>query len=422
MAEITDIKSRIHHYLISKTNFLEVKDKMNEDQLRLYIDNAITALAQEAKLVISFEDRGNIIRELVSAITSLGPIRPLMEDPTITEVMINGAKTIYIQRNGRIEKTPIQFTDNAALVHMVHKILASSGSSRRVDESSPYVDFSMNDGSRVNVLLPPLSLNGPIVTIRKFSRDLGTVEDLIQRRSLNKPIADFLIAAIKAKLNIVFCGSTGSGKTTLLNVLSHHIPEHERIITIEDTSELRLMQEHVVSLQAKGPNIEGKGEVTIRDLFINSLRMRPDRIIIGEVRGHEILDLIQSISSGHSGALAIVHADSPQECYNRMITMMLMSGIRLSGEQIEQQIATSIDLIVYVELFLDGVRRVVNVTDMRFEKATGQIALEDIYTFKQTGIENGKVVGDWVKASKEPSCAHKFLKRNIPVPGFTPGT
>jgi pilus assembly protein CpaF len=417
--ELIEIKSRIHHYLISRTNFLEVKDNLNEDQLRKFVDQAISTLSDESKLTISLEERVTVIRELVSAITSLGPIRPLLEDPSISEIMINGAKAIYIQRSGRIEKTGVQFEDNAALVHTVQKILASSGSVRRVDESSPYVDFSMSDGSRVNVILPPLSLNGPIVTIRKFSRELSTLDDLIEKNSFNKQMAAFLTAAIKAKLNIVFCGSTGSGKTTLLNVLSRHIPEHERIITIEDTSELRLMQEHVVSLQARGPNIEGKGEISIRDLFINSLRMRPDRIIIGEVRGHEILDLIQSISSGHSGALAIVHADSPEECFNRMITMMLMSGIRLTGEQIQQQIATSIDLIVYVELFLDGVRRIVNITDLRFSKETKQIDLEDIFVFKQRSIENGKVIGDWEMISKEPSCYHKFLKRDITFPGFS---
>ncbi len=416
--EHKEIKSRIHHYLISKTNFLQVKDTLSEDQLRVFVDQSITNLCVETKLVVTMEDRTAIIRELVGAITSLGPIRPLVEDPTITEIMINGAKTIYVQRQGRIEKTNITFADNAALIHTVQKVLATSGSSRRVDESSPYVDFSLPDGSRANVILPPLSLNGPIVTIRKFSRDLTTLDDLIEKKSLNKQMAAFLTAAIKAKLNIVFCGSTGCGKTTLLNVLSRHIPEHERIITIEDTAELRLMQEHVVALQAKGPNIEGKGEVSIRDLFINSLRMRPDRLIIGEVRGHEILDLIQSISSGHSGALAIIHADSPEECFNRMITMMLMSGIRLTGEQIQQQIATSIDLIVYVELFLDGVRRVVNITDMKFDKNTKQITLEDIFTFKQKGIENGAVVGDWTMANKEPSCYHKFVKRNIALPGF----
>ena len=416
--EHDEIKSRIHHHLISRTNFLQVKDKLNEEQLRIFVDQAITSLCRETKLVISFEEREAIIRELVSAITSLGPIRPLVEDPTITEIMVNGARAIYIQRNGKTEKTNIKFADDATLIHTIQKVLSSSGSIRRVDESSPYVDFSLPDGSRVNVILPPLSLSGPVMTIRKFSRDLTSIDDLIERQSLNRQMAVFLTSAIKAKLNIVFCGSTGSGKTTLLNVLSHHISVHERIITIEDTSELRLMQEHVVSLQAKGPNIEGKGEVSIRDLFINSLRMRPDRIIIGEVRGHEILDLIQSISSGHAGALAIIHADSPQECFNRMVTIMLMTGIRLSVEDIQQQIATSIDLIVYVELFLDGIRRIVNITDLKFDKNTKQISLEDIFTFRQRGIENGKVMGEWVMNSKEPSCYHKFVKRNITLPGF----
>lgn len=416
--EYNEIKSRIHHHLISRTDFLQVKDKLNEEQLRIFVDQAITNLCRETKLIISSEERGAIIRELVSAITSLGPIRPLVEDPTITEIMVNGAKAIYIQRNGKIEKTPIKFANDVILIHTIQKVLSSSGSSRRVDESSPYVDFSLPDGSRVNIILPPLSLSGPIMTIRKFSRDLTSIDDLIERRSLNKQMAVFLTSAIKAKLNIVFCGSTGSGKTTLLNVLSRHISEKERVVTIEDTSELRLMQEHVVSLQAKGPNIEGKGEVTIRDLFINSLRMRPDRIIIGEVRGHEILDLIQSISSGHAGALAIIHADSPQECFNRMVTMMLMTGIRLSVEDIQKQIATSIDLIVYVELFLDGVRRIVNITDLKFDKNTKQISLEDIFTFKQHRIEDGKVIGEWTMNSQEPSCYYKFIKHNIALPGF----
>ncbi len=416
--EHNEIKARIHHYLISKTNFLQVKDSMQEDQLRFFVDNAITKLCQETKMDISMDERASILRELVSAVISLGPIRPIMDDPEVTEVMINGYKSVYIQKKGHIEKTDIQFHDNAALSHTIQKIIAASGSSRRVDESSPYVDFAMPDGSRVNVILPPCSLSGPILTIRKFSRDLTTIDDLVSHHSLNKQMAAFLIAAIKAKLNIVFCGSTGSGKTTLLNVLSRHIPEHERIITIEDTSELRLMQEHVVSLQAKAANIEGKGEVTIRDLFVNSLRMRPDRIIIGEVRGQEILDLIQSISSGHAGALAIIHADSPEECYNRMITMMLMSGIRLSGEHIRYQIAGAVDLIVYVELFLDGVRRVTNITDLRFDKETKEISLQDVFSFRQQGIQDGKIIGDWVMNKTKPSFYPKFVKRNVPLTGL----
>jgi len=421
--EHNEVRARIHHYLVTKTNFLEVKDNMHEDQLRSFVDNAITKLCQDSQLSITMEERLSILREISASVVSLGPLRPFMDDPTITEIMVNGSKSIYIQRAGKIEKSSVTFPDNGNLMHTIQKILSASASSRRVDESSPYVDFSTVDGSRVNVILPPCSLMGPVMTIRKFSRDLTTIDDLIEKKSLNKQMAAFLIAAIKAKLNIVFCGSTGSGKTTLLNVLSSHIPDHERIITIEDTSELRLMQEHVVSLQAKPSNMEGKGEVSIRDLFVNSLRMRPDRIIIGEVRGHEILDLVQSIASGHSGSLAIVHADSPKECFNRMITMMLMSGIRLSGEQIQQQLATSIDLIVYVELFMDGVRRITNITDLRSDKENGNSSLADIFSYKQERIdEKGKVIGDWVMNKQKPSFYDKFVKRNIQLPAgfFTP--
>ncbi|MBI3315198.1 MAG: CpaF family protein [Candidatus Omnitrophica bacterium] len=414
-----ELKSVIYHYLISKTNFLEVKDRMHEDQLQLFVDGAITSLCHEKQLTVSTEERSAVIRELVSSIVSLGPLRPFVEDATVSEIMVNGAKSVYVQRAGKTEKTNVHFFDNAALLHTIQKMLAASGSHRRVDESSPYVDFSLPDGSRVNVILPPCALQGPVMTIRKFSTSLTSLDDLIGRGMLNRPMAAFLIAAIKAKLNIVFCGSTGSGKTTLLNVLSSHIPAHERIITIEDTAELRLMQDHVVSLQSKTVNIEGKGEVTIRDLFINSLRMRPDRIIIGEVRGHEVLDLVQSIASGHAGSLAIVHADSPRECFNRMTTMMLMSGIRLSGEQIQQQIAGSIDLIVYVELFLDGVRRVVHITDLAFNKETKAIALEDIFTFKQERIDQGgKVVGDWTMSRRRPSCYPTFVRRNVSLNGL----
>jgi pilus assembly protein CpaF len=393
---------------------------MQEDQLSVFVDSAINKLCEETKLTVTLEERQSVLHELAASIVNLGPLRSLVEDPTINEIMVNGAKSVYIQRSGKIEKTNISFPNNANLMYTIQKILSASSSSRRVDESSPYVDFSIADGSRVNVILPPCSLIGPIMTIRKFSRDLTTVDELMKRKTLNKQMAVFLIAAIKAKLNIVFCGSTGSGKTTLLNVLSSHIPEHERIITIEDTSELRLMQDHVVSLQAKAPNVEGKGEVSIRDLFINSLRMRPDRIIVGEVRGHEILDLVQSIASGHSGSLANEHADSPGECFNRMITMMLMSGIRLSGEQIQKQLATSIDLIVYIELFMDGVRRITNITDLQSTKEGDKASLADIFTFKQEKIdEQGKVVGDWMMNQQKPSFYNKFVKRNIQLPdGF----
>lgn len=415
-----EIRSKLHQYLIQKTDFLKVKDKLNEDQLKVFVDKAINDLCFEDQVVLSAEARMGLIRELVSAVISLGPLRPLMEDKSISEVMVNGANKVYIQRSGKITLTDIKFNTNDQLLHTIQKILAASGSNRRVDESSPYVDFSLSDGSRVNVLLPPCSLMGPIVTIRKFSSDIGTIDDLLSRQMLDKKMATLLIASMKAKLNLVFCGATGTGKTTTLNVLSRHIPDHERIITIEDTPELRLMQQHVVSLIAKPSNIEGKGAITIRDLFINSLRMRPDRIIIGEVRSDEMLDLIQSISSGHSGSLAIVHADSPQDCFNRMVTMMLMSGIRLSTEEIRRQVARAIDLIVHIELFPDGMRRITNITDTVYNSKTDEVFLTDVFKFVQDELQaDGKIIGHWEMNSKKPSIYSKFEKHHVKLPdGF----
>lgn len=418
--EYSEIKARIHHYLISKTDFLMVKDKLNDDQLRMFVDRAITDMCRQSDLTITIEDRHSLIRELVSAVVSLGPIRDLMDDETITEIMINGYKQVFIQRAGKIYLTDVKFRDNMHLHNTAQRMLAASESNKRVDESQPYVDFSLPDGSRVNIILPPCTLQGPVVTIRKFKKDIGTVEHLLSLGTINKEIALLLIAAVKGMLNVVFCGSTGSGKTTLLNVISRHIPEEERIITIEDTAELRLHQEHVVNLQAKDANIEGKGAITTRDLFKNSLRMRPDRIIVGEVRGEEILDMIQSIASGHSGTLSIIHADSPDECFNRMTTMMMMSGIALDTKEIQRQIASAIDLIVYIELLSDGVRRVLNVTDLRYDKQTKEITMEDIFTFDQKQVtETGKVIGDWTHHKQKPSFVNKLLKYNVRLPkGF----
>ncbi|OGX27735.1 MAG: hypothetical protein A3D10_02905 [Omnitrophica WOR_2 bacterium RIFCSPHIGHO2_02_FULL_48_11] len=414
-----DLRSQIHQYLIQKTDFLQVKDRLNEDQLRVFVDRAISELCRDLNIVLTTESRIALIRELVSAVMSLGPLRPLMEDKSISEVMINGANAVYIQKSGKIELTKIKFNDNQHLSHTVQKILAASGSNKRVDESSPFVDFSLPDGSRVNVILPPCSLIGPVVTIRKFSSEIATVDDLLKLQMLDKKIATLLIAAMKAKLNIVFCGSTGTGKTTALNVLSRHIPEEERIITIEDTPELRLMQKHVVTLQSKPANIEGRGVITIRDLFVNSLRMRPDRIIIGEVRGEEMLDLIQAISSGHSGSLAIVHSDSPDDCFSRMVMMTLMTGIRLSTEEIKRQIANAIDLIVYIELYQDGRRRIANVTDIYYDEDKDKVTLTDILTFEEERRTEKEIIGHWKLNPRKPEFLKKFAKRNVPMPdGF----
>ncbi len=415
-----ELRALVHRYLIERTDFLIKKDKMSDDQMRTFIDRAITDLCYEKEIELPTELRMSLIRDIVSAMVSLGPIRSLIEDKDVTEIMINGANYVYVQRQGVIERTNVKFNSNQELTHTIQKLLSNSGSNRRVDESSPYVDFSLADGSRVNVILPPVSLTGPVMTIRKFASDITTIDDLLNRQMLNKEMAVLLISAMKAKLNVVFCGATGTGKTTALNVLSRHIPEKERIITIEDTPELRLLQEHVVTLQAKPANIEGKGTISIRDLFINSLRMRPDRIILGEVRGIEMLDLIQSISSGHAGSLAIVHAESPEDCFNRMVTMMLMSGIQLGTQEIQKQIARAIDLLAHIELFPDGVRRITNLTDIRFDKASQKTVLEDVFFFKQQNIlEDGRIVGQWIKNSRCPSFYKKFAKRFVKLPdGF----
>lgn len=417
---VNELREKVNRYLIKETDFLKVKDTMREDQLKMFVDNAILNMCKEQNIEIEMEHRAVIIRDLVSAVISMGPLRPLMEDKTITEIMVNGPNGIYIQRGGRITRSDIKFENSGQLAHTIQKIIAASGSNKRVDESSPYVDFTLKDGSRVNVILPPCSLIGPVMTIRKFTDDIATVDDLLHLKMLDKNIVTLLIAAMKAKFNVMFCGSTGAGKTTLLNVFSRYIPEHERIITIEDTPELRFLQEHVVSLVSKSANIEGKGEITMRDLFVNSLRMRPDRIIIGEVRGEEMLDLVQSISSGHSGSLAIVHAETPQDCFNRMVMMMMMAGIRLSTEEIRKQVARAMDIIVHVELFMDGKRRVTAITDLDYNEETDKIALHNVIHFEQKAMtKDGQVIGEWILDRHKPSFYSKFQKRMVALPeGF----
>jgi len=394
---------------------------MREDELRVFVDHAISEMCYEEHIDLATEERIALVREFVMATVSLGPLRPLMEDDTIAEVMVNAPDKVFIQRHGKILLSDVKFDSVQHVIHTVQKILAASGTNQRVDESSPYADFSLPDGARVNVIMPPCTLSGPILTIRKFSKEINSLDDLIRLKMLDQKMAAFLVACIQAKLNIVFCGSTGTGKTTTLNVLSRHISEEERIITIEDTPELRLKQEHVVTLQTKPANIEGRGEITIQDLFINSLRMRPDRIIIGEVRSHEMMDLIQSIASGHSGSLAVVHADSPEDCVDRMVTMIMMAGLKLSLPEIRKQIGRAIDLVVHIELFKDGVRRITNITDVYYDLEKKDAVLRDIFRFVQDGKEEdgSKVIGHWDLDKRMPSFMAKFDRHDIRLPdGF----
>lgn len=355
-----------------------------------------------------------IVQEVINDITGYGPINPLLQDPDVTEVMVNGPDNVYVEREGKLEFTEVKFRDDAQVMQVIDKIVSPLG--RRIDESSPMVDARLPDGSRVNAIIPPLSLNGPVITVRKFSPVPYTINDLISFGTLTKNMAIFLNACVKAKLNIFICGGTSSGKTTTLNVLSSFIPNDERIITIEDDAELQLSQEHVISLEARPANIEGKGRVTIRDLVINSLRMRPDRIVVGEVRGGEALDMLQAMNTGHEGSLATGHSNSSRDMISRLETMVLMAGVDLPVKSIRQQIVGAIDLIVQQTRLKDGSRKIVNITEVQGMEGD-IITLQDLFVFKQEGVDkDSKIIGQLAPTGVRPKFYDRFETCGISIP------
>lgn len=355
-----------------------------------------------------------VIQELINDVTGYGPINPLLLDSDVTEVMVNGPDMVYIEKKGKIQLTDIKFRDDDQVMQVIDKIVAPLG--RRIDESSPMVDARLPDGSRVNAIIPPLSLIGPVVTIRKFARVPYTVDDLIGFKTLTREMAVFLNACVKARLNVFISGGTGSGKTTTLNVLSSFIPNDERIVTIEDAAELQLGQEHVVSLESRPPNIEGTGAIPIRDLVVNSLRMRPDRIIVGECRGGEALDMLQAMNTGHDGSLATGHANSPRDMLARLETMVLMAGVELPVKAIRQQIVGALDLIVQQARFKDGTRRITNITEVQ-DMEGDVVVLQDIFTFQQDGIDDdGKIIGELKATGIRPKFYDKFKQYGLNVP------
>jgi len=359
-------------------------------------------------------DRNKVVEELINDLTGYGPINPLLKNNEVSEVMVNGPYSVYVEKGGKIQLTDVQFRDNEHVMSVIEKIVYPLG--RRVDESSPMVDARLPDGSRVNAIIPPLALNGPTVTIRKFSKDPLTVEDLIRFGTLTKEMAIFIEACVKAKLNIFISGGTGSGKTTTLNVLSSFIPNDERIITIEDAAELQLSQEHVVSLESRPPNIEGKGAITIRDLVKNSLRMRPERIVIGEVRGGEALDMLQAMNTGHDGSLTTGHANSPRDMISRLETMVLMAGMELPIKAIRQQIVGAIDLIIQQSRLKDGSRKIINITEVQGLEGD-VVILQDIFTFIQQGVDsNGKFLGKLSSTGIRPKFYDRLEASGITVP------
>ncbi|WP_227767454.1 CpaF family protein [Zhaonella formicivorans] len=388
-----DIKIRLHQKLIEEIEKLPEENKIEatraEDQEK--IRSMINQILERETPAISRMEKVRLAAELYDEVVGLGPITALLRDPQVSEIMVNGADQVYVEKNGRLEKTAIRFRDDEHVLHIIEKIVAPLG--RRIDESMPMVDARLPDGSRVNAIIPPVALNGPTITIRKFSQDPFTIEDLIRFGSLSVEMAKFLEACVKARLNIVVSGGTGSGKTTFLNCLSSFIPPDERIITIEDAAELQLRQPHVVSLETRPPNIEGRGAISIRDLVRNSLRMRPNRIIVGEVRGGEALDMLQAMNTGHDGSLTTGHANSPRDMLARLETMVLMAGMDLPVRAIREQIAGAIDLIVQQSRMRDGSRKVTHLTEvLGLEGDT--IVTQDIFVYEQEGVDDyGRVKG-----------------------------
>ncbi len=406
--ELIEIQKKI----INEIKPEDVTNINNQSELINEIKFLVNDFCDRNYQTITNKVRLMLIQSIADELTGFGPIQKLINDNSISEIMINGPKQVYVEKEGLIQSSDVKFRDNDHVMNIIDKILSPLG--RRLDESSPMVDARLPDGSRVNAIISPLSLIGPVVTVRKFSSTPLTIENVIAYKTLDENMAKFIEMAVKARLNIIVAGGTGSGKTTLLNVLSSFIFDDERIITIEDAAELKLMQPHVVSLESRPPNIEGKGQITIRDLVRNSLRMRPNRIIVGEVRGSEALDMIQAMNTGHEGSMSTVHSNSPRDTLSRISTMILYSGIDFPLKAIREQISSAIDLIIYLERLPDGSRRVTHITEVvGMENDT--ITLQDVFYFERTGIQDGKIQGEFKCSVVRPRILDKFKEQGMDI-------
>jgi len=410
-ADVYQIRDRVQKKLLAETEGEISIDHM--PQMRQTIEALFNQVLVEENLLYTRANRATLLEWVISDILGYGPLEPLLQDGTITEVMCNGPNEVYIERNGMIDRTKIVFENEAHLMRIIDRIVSPLG--RRVDEASPMVDARLPNGYRVNATIPPLSLDGPLLTIRKFAATPYTAQDLIANGTLSPPLVSFLKACVEARVNIVISGGTGCGKTTLLNVVSAFIPSRERIITIEDISELQLKQEHVLRLEKKPPNVEGKGEITIRQLVINALRMRPDRIIVGEARGGEALDMLQAMNTGHDGSMTTIHSNSPRDTLRRIETMVLMAGLELPLKAIREQVSSALDLVVHMERMRDGTRKAIQVAEVQGMEGES-VVMQDIFVFEQTGIQNGRVMGNLKPTGLRPRFAEKFMVNNIELP------
>lgn len=412
-SRIEQLSQHFKGRLLRETD-LEKLTKMPSSELRVTLDRLVGRYLADEQVVITQRDREKLISKIIDESVGYGPLEPLLEDDEITEIVVNGPSEVYYEKKGILHKTEVQFRDEEALRHVIDRIVAPLG--RRIDVSSPLVDARLPDGSRVNAVIPPVSLQGSLLSIRKFRKDPITLEDLISFGSMTKEMGEFLTSLVQAKLNIIISGGTGSGKTTLLNALACFIPENERIVTIEDMAELRIPHGHVAGMEARPANVEGKGEISIRQLVRNALRMRPDRIIVGEVRGAEAFDMLQAMNTGHEGSLTTVHANSPKDALNRLEGMVMMSGMDLPSKIIRQYLVGAIDLIIQIARLPDGQRKMLAISQIS-EKEDGSIGMEDIFVFRQTTMtSDGKVKGDFTATGRIPNCLDRLKSYGVPVP------
>lgn len=418
--DFAGVKAAIHRKLIQRLN-LDRVTQLGRDAVRAEVGQIVENLAAAESTPMTLQERERLSQEVLDEVFGLGPLEPLLKDPGVSDILVNAYNSIYVERKGLLERTPVQFRDDNHLLSIIDRIVSAVG--RRVDESSPMVDARLADGSRVNAIIPPLAIDGPCLSIRRFARDPLKADDLIKTRSLTPAMLELLRGFVYARLNILVSGGTGAGKTTMLNVLSSFISNRERIITIEDAAELQLQQDHVVRLETRPPNVEGKGAVRQRQLLVNSLRMRPDRIIVGEVRAEEALDMLQAMNTGHDGSLATIHANSPRDALGRLETMLAMANLNLPEVATRRQIASAIEVVVQVSRLSDGSRKVLNITEITGME--GQvISMQDIFIFKKTGVgENGVVLGEFVPTGIRSRFTERLLSSGVSLPAnlFDPG-
>ena len=411
--EYQELKFTLHRKLLDRIN-LEALSSMAGERVRAEIRAAVAKLVEEERTPLSLVEKDRVIEEILDEVFGLGPLEPLLQDPTVSDILVTTPKLVYVERGGKLYRTPVEFKDDAHLLRIIEKVVSRVG--RRVDESSPLVDARLPDGSRVNAAIPPVAVDGPLLSIRRFGRTAMKGEDLVAKLALTEGMLDLLKACVRARLNILICGGTGSGKTTLLNALSSYIPEDERIVTIEDAAELRLQQIHVARMETRPANVEGTGAIHIRQLVINALRMRPDRIIVGEVRSEEALDMLQAMNTGHDGSLTTIHANTPRDGLGRLEVMVGMASANMGIRSIRQQISSAVNLFVQVSRFSDGSRRITHVTEV-VGMEQDIITLQDIFLFEKTGItESGKVTGRFRATGIRPKFYDRLKACGIVLP------